>query len=74
MYNDLTQYPVFPQLADYESKGIDLNDPNMYCDSSKEHTMRHPGCMFCQNSAGSNQIILLYCPTNQNIQNQVRGK
>lgn len=35
-YNDLTQYPVFPWvLKDYESKTIDVNDPNVYRDLSK---------------------------------------
>ena len=35
-YNDLTQYPVFPWvLSDYQSKEIDLDDPNVYRDLSK---------------------------------------
>lgn len=30
-YSDLTQYPVFPWiLADYESKILDLSDPNTF--------------------------------------------
>eukprot|EP01119_Soliformovum_irregulare_P016167 TRINITY_DN4644_c0_g1_i1.p1 TRINITY_DN4644_c0_g1~~TRINITY_DN4644_c0_g1_i1.p1 ORF type:complete len:655 (+),score=190.83 TRINITY_DN4644_c0_g1_i1:161-2125(+) len=35
-YNDLTQYPVFPWvLKDYESKSIDLTNPDVYRDFSK---------------------------------------
>ncbi|KAJ6240212.1 beige/beach-related [Anaeramoeba flamelloides] len=35
-FNDLTQYPVFPWiLSDYDSKDLDLSDPNVYRDLSK---------------------------------------
>lgn len=35
-FNDLTQYPVFPfVLADYDSKYLNLEDPNVYRDLSK---------------------------------------